>query len=578
MLVRVPKAGSIAGVTSVATIACLLFCWLTNVANAQRKYPSPEAPGVVEIADAAARYLENNNNGQIRHRAVAALALVEYYKRYQQEVPKNIPAINSTLADVVSMCNRRDDNIVANKEIYFPCVALILMLEVDAGKYKEEAKVILDVLAERQTEHGSYTYIAETRPDTSQSQFAALAMFVARQHNMPMDPEMPGRLLQFFVDYQAGNGSWSYRPQLGESSTRGGGLSIHSASASSVLLLADMLNLAPRVKNLAQGNVVNGERLPKNISIYIPPRGKDGRNSSVWNNAGEPLIEFDKGDLRNCINRAAGWYSNSFAMPNRVPIWTNYYMYALERYCYFREQSTGSVGTGLGTWYDQGVDYLFSTQQEDGSLPVRNPNGQMPPITSTGLGLLFLVRASEVISLPPQDVDQNGTLGIQPGNNIKQGDNGEIIKTDAEKSLSEVMAALSDEGVDAQALESVKAALKRSIREFRQSDNKDQGDVRAFLQTMLGAKNHLRRKIAITFLSGEQNMDNVPALIYALGDPNDEVALEAHNGLRLISRRFDEFKFVDTGDRERNLEQFQELKRQWTRWFLKIRPDARLLD
>jgi len=289
-------------------------------------------------------------------------------------------------------------------------------------------------------------------------------------------------------------------------------------------------------------------------------------------------VEFDKGSLRTCQSKAAGWYANNFRIPlTGSVVWNNYYMYALERYCYFREQATGNVGSGLGSWYDEGVDHLASTQTEDGSLPVRGSATIMPISTSTGLALLFLVRASEVISLPPQDIEQSGFRDIPLGN-AKQGPGGEIIETDAEKSLSELMAALSNEEVNEQALTSMRAALKRSIREFRQSDSQSQGDIRAFLQTMLGARNHLRRKIAITFLAGEQNMDNVPALIYALGDPNEEVCLEAHNGLRLISRRFDEFKFVDTGNKDRNLEQFQELKRQWTRWFKSIRPNAQLLD
>ena len=252
-------------------------------------------------------------------------------------------------------------------------------------------------------------------------------------------------------------------------------------------------------------------------------------------------------------------------------------MYALERYCYFKEQADGSPGSGLGSWYDTGVDFLSDLQAEDGSLPASISTPAMPPSCATGLSLLFLVRASEVISLPPVDADLSGGEGFGNGN-IKQGPNGEIISTDAEKSLAELMAALSDEALDDSALGELRKAMKRSIREFRQSDNRNKGDVKAFLQTMLGARNHIRRRIAITFLAGEQNMDNVPALIYALGDPRPQVALEAHNGLRLISRRFDDFKYVDTGDRDRNLEQFQELKRQWTRWFLSVRPDAELLD
>ncbi len=56
---------------------------------------------------------------------------------------------------------------------------------------------------------------------------------------------------------------------------------------------------------------------------------------------------------------------------------------------------------------------------------------------------------------------------------------------------------------------------------------------------MLSARNYYRRLIAVDFLAGEQDMDNVPGLIYALGDPDFRVCLEAHDGSHPISRRID---------------------------------------
>ena len=109
---------------------------------------------------------------------------------------------------------------------------------------------------------------------------------------------------------------------------------------------------------------------------------------------------------------------------------------------------------------------------------------------------------------------------------------------------------------------------------------------------MIGANNYYRRLIAVRFLAGEQDMDNVPALIYGLGDPDFRIAIEAHNGLRLISRKIDSLSVsrstqtnalrspgVLTED-EKNLMQaeFGSVKKKWTNWFLKIRPGAELLD
>jgi len=183
-----------------------------------------------------------------------------------------------------------------------------------------------------------------------------------------------------------------------------------------------------------------------------------------------------------------------------------------------------------------------------------------------------------VINLPPTLSLQDGGEGFTSGS-IVQGSDGRVISSSAEKSLKDLIAALSDKDLDERALLELRSALKRSVREFRQeSGSKDRGKTKAFLETMLGAKSHIRRRIAITFLAGEQTLDNVPAMLYGIGDPNLEVAVEAHNGLRLISRKIDEFEYTPTGDRNRDLEQFQELKRKWTKWYLSIRPDADLLD
>ena len=109
---------------------------------------------------------------------------------------------------------------------------------------------------------------------------------------------------------------------------------------------------------------------------------------------------------------------------------------------------------------------------------------------------------------------------------------------------------------------------------------------------MISARNYFRRLIAVRFLAGEQDMDNVPALIYALGDPDLRICLEAHDGLRLISRKIDSMEVsprtrenavrdpgVLASDEENSCRyEFDSIKEKWTDWFLKIRPGAELLD
>jgi hypothetical protein len=87
-------------------------------------------------------------------------------------------------------------------------------------------------------------------------------------------------------------------------------------------------------------------------------------------------------------------------------------------------------------------------------------------------------------------------------------------------------------------------------------------------------KNYYKRLIGVKFLAGEQDLDNAPALIYAMGDPDIRVCMEAHNGLRLVSRKIDSI----TVPEKPTLSDFQLAKDQWVNWLLKLRPDAELLD
>ena len=82
-------------------------------------------------------------------------------------------------------------------------------------------------------------------------------------------------------------------------------------------------------------------------------------------------------------------------------------------------------------------------------------------------------------------------------------------------------------------LRQINDSLKKQIVEFRNEDDKSRAKVQGFLRQMVGAKNYYRRLIAVRFLAGEQDMDNVPGLIYAVSDPDFRIAFEAHQGLEI---------------------------------------------
>ena len=75
---------------------------------------------------------------------------------------------------------------------------------------------------------------------------------------------------------------------------------------------------------------------------------------------------------------------------------------------------------------------------------------------------------------------------------------------------------------------------------------------------------------AVMALGKTRNLDNVPALIYALGLGDREVVIEARKSLRRISRNPTGLGPIDTYSEE----QRQKAIGDWKKWYLSLRPDA----
>ena len=245
----------------------------------------------------------------------------------------------------------------------------------------------------------------------------------------------------------------------------------------------------------------------------------------------------------------------------------------------------------MADWYDQGIDFLLEKQEDDGSFA--STFLETGPV-ATSFALLFMVRSSEIINIPPANSDLQGGLGFDTDATLTDAGNGRINSVGAEQDLSDLLAMLNDDkAVTSEKLARITESMKSQIAEFRQKDNKSRLEMKTGLKQMVRAENYFRRLVAVRLLAAEQDMDNVPALIYALSDPDFRIAIEAHNGLRLVSRKIDTLKLtpetVENAGRDpdvikanpelkRNMElDFKRVEKLWTDWFLKIRPEAEMI-
>ena len=438
----------------------------------------PDHPEVKRVADLAAESLRGVAGGDVD--ALAGLAVLQHAKRYRQLVPKDDPYLEAVASRIIKDFPAdpkddatRSDTVVNKKELYYPCLALIYLAEYDARKYEPYIIRLLDMLARRQAPNGSFTYLKQQRSaDTSQTQYAALAMFVAKQHNISYDPMMAARTLNWLCDSRLQDGTWRY--MLSHDGTAGDAghvsgsgpptLSIQAAAASSVYLLADLLNLSKRSKSMAN-QLQQDFGLPPTVTPYIKPM--EGSKKNEFDKKG-PLVKFPKAKISGATTGANAFFEKNFTAD--ITSWCFYYLYAFERYAYFREQAEGHLGKGrVESWYDDAFLFFKGLQNEKGYI---HREGNESRSISTAFALLVLVRSSEVIVTPVAGTEMLGGEGLKSNVVIRKVQGGGIKAVEAEKNLEDLLEMMKSKKISQDQLRELTESLKKQITEFRKKDDK----------------------------------------------------------------------------------------------------------
>ncbi|MFI4874996.1 MAG: HEAT repeat domain-containing protein, partial [Blastopirellula sp. JB062] len=243
------------------------------------------------------------------------------------------------------------------------------------------------------------------------------------------------------------------------------------------------------------------------------------------------------------------------------------YLYALERYESFREFDLGKSEPNPA-WYDAGVDQLIKTQRDDGSWKGANEDLDV----ATAFAILFLERStSKSIKKRFRMFDEGRLVG---GRGLPQEVEEATVKNGQVVNKSELLE--SDRFLSM--IEADDVELERFLQQdvsFELSDE-ERGRSEQIVQ--------LRRKIrdgsfgsrlmAIRGIRQAKDFESVPALIYALTDPDGRVAIEARDALRFITRKFNGFGMP----RDADVTQRSLYANQWKQWYRSVRPDAEFLD
>lgn len=179
--------------------------------------------------------------------------------------------------------------------------------------------------------------------DNSNTQFAMLGLWAARQAGVEVPEAAWKEIRDFYLRTQQKEGSWGYRPYVDPAS-----MTMTTAGLGGLLISAMELNLP----------------------CAIASGGGRGRACGSY-----PDTE--------ATTRAISWVSRNFTVD--LPQKAFYHLYGLER----AGRLTGDRFLGDHDWYREGCDFLVGVQKADGSFASIGAYDKWP-VVSTSFALLFL--------------------------------------------------------------------------------------------------------------------------------------------------------------------------------------------
>lgn len=507
---------------------------------------TPDSPEVLEVVGRGIEFLKSSSShGLLGGKCLVALALL---KSGVKDHPKITEAVEACQKDLKDEIFRNSQEV-----IYSSGIAIIFLCELDPDKHRPLIQEYLVFLQSVQKEHGGWGYPSGPHVktgDTSMTQYGILSAWEAKRRNFEISTESIVKVTNWLLRTQDPSGAWGYQGKDPGSfklvQQRRMRHSMAAAGLGSVLIGADMLGLIDL-------KLDEFEELPPAVTRVEAKN--DAKGGPATNQVPFELV-------RAAVNRGNAWFDEKYTINPKQ--YLHYYLYAYERYMTFRYMAE-KIKPLEPQWYNDGFKYLAETQQPNGSWRGQTGTGAL---TDTAFALLFLLRATE------KSVQKAETLSGR----LKAGRGLPSDLSDAELRGSQIIRS----GLVASAKDMVGILEHENSPKFEQlidnpenllvaMEGKNPAQQIRRLKRLVRAKSHKARKVAVQALARTGEMSVVPTLVFALTDPDVQVAKEARDGLRLISRRFNGFAMAD----QATLEERQQAAQQWKAWYTRIRPDVR---
>lgn len=453
-----------------------------------------------------------------------------------------------------------------SKANYEVCVAIMLLAEVDPQKYADEINLLANALMPVQKPHGGYGYHGEPHGDSSQVQYVSLAFWTLDRAGFTLEYDRVGRMVQWIVQVQDPTGYWTYKPEVppggrGLVNQPRNLLSVTTclAAGSALLISADVL----RQWGATGGLESDIEGLPKALKLSLT--SADEEQKQVMGR--EKATKVPPATIMASLARMDGYRTSNPYKRNGMPDWYYYMLYTLERYESFAEVADPSTQVG-STWYDDGVRSLMELQDTSGAWGVSDASFTSPPV-STAFAILFLIRSTKKAIATTSQGTAAGGYGL-PEDTSKIVVSGTQIKGEpVAAAVTDLLSLLEESGGDQFDQQSLPENLQLETEPRRRRQQLDRLE-----RLVRGSQSWQARRVAAKLLGTSDDLAVVPSLIYALSDPDAIVRRSAVDGLRFISRRFNDFDMPDKPDAQ----EIRKAQQQWRQWYQTIYPGYVFLD
>ncbi|QDT08724.1 hypothetical protein K239x_06660 [Planctomycetes bacterium K23_9] len=519
---------------------------------------TPDDPVVRKMVSGGIKFLEeykttrDNPDGEL-----VLLAYAHFKVEHDQQAPIVAKGLSAAKKIVQKAAAGNFHSHQANYEV---AISVLLFATVNPQAYKAELESLQRHLMHVQSPNGAFTYHNEKLGDISQTQYALLAIWTLDRAGIPMDYAKVISALQWLLRVQDPGGGWPYHatdPGPGRPLQRQKApyMSMALAGGSSILIAGDALRLWGDTSSDDDPGIVG---LPKAIKVFKEDANKDRRRR----------VKISKEPIFRSVQMLEAWRAKNPYKRGAMLDWYYYQLYTKERYESFIEIANGRPKDKSPSWYNQGVDELKKYQDAGGGWKDRSKSAGH---ISTCFAILFLIRSTQKAIF---SMGEGGAIGGQGFSDDVSGAKlvgGKAQTKKPAQAVSDMLDLLDGEDGELD----VRAMAEAMELPSESEKPKDRASQLDRLERMVrGSRQWQARRVAAIVLGKSDEMRSVPALIYALSDPDKSVRRYARDGLRMISRKFEGYGMSDDPD----YAELSKVQSSWRDWYRSMDPSYVFLD